>query len=137
MSKIATIYSLTDPKTQKIHYIGSTIHHLQVRLYQHSVNSKSCKTARDKWIKVLADQDLLPIIEELDVVGEAGRYEAETYWIQQFRVWGFELLNSGNTAYNIGKRRPNLRPKKVKELRTRKARKIYRPDDTLLQYLTD
>lgn len=84
------IYTLADPRTGEIRYIGKTNnlttryrHHLNKRRYTHAGN----------WIYSLSTQNLYPIIEQLDVVDREYWRETEKYWISQFKTWGFKLTN--------------------------------------------
>lgn len=86
------IYTLTDPISNEVRYIGKSVKALKYRLSQHLKDKSGVK--RSNWIQGLIKKGLVPIIDELD---SCERKEdlgnLEIYWISQFRVWGFKLLN--------------------------------------------
>lgn len=86
------IYTLSDPRTNEVRYVGKT-NNLNYRLKKHIKESKNKQTHKEKWIDSLIFKGLLPIIEILDVVNENEWCFYETYWISQFKTWGFELTN--------------------------------------------
>lgn len=79
------IYSLTDPITNQIRYIGKTVN-LEQRLYNHINHAKTMKYKRHVcyWINSLLKQGKLPImnvLEECDINWQ----EREQYWIEQHK----------------------------------------------------
>ncbi len=86
-----TIYTLTDPQTQQLRYVGKTKHSIQHRLSIH-LSEKENK-AKVEWIKELTKNGFIPIIEEIEKVSEREAKLFEKYWIQQMISWGFDLLN--------------------------------------------
>lgn len=98
------IYTLQDPITKQIRYIGKTKNTLNKRLISHifdkANNHKTC------WIKSLKLQNLLPIIDLLDEVEEENWEFWEIYYISLFKTWNFKLTNSteggaGMYKYNV------------------------------------
>ena len=86
------IYTLSDPNTNEIRYVGKS-NDLKYRLKKHINESKNKRTHKEKWINTLINEGLTPIIEILDIVNENEWSFYETYWISQFKTWGFELTN--------------------------------------------
>jgi hypothetical protein len=89
------IYTLSDPLTNEIRYVGKTYRDINIRYKEHisdANKSRKCKTHNSKWIKCLIKKETYPIIEELDVVDGNG-VQSEIYWISQMRAWGFNLNN--------------------------------------------
>lgn len=85
------IYTLSDPLTNEIRYIGQTITSLEKRLYFHISESRTkLNTYKLNWIRSLTKKGLEPKIDLLDI-GEWS--EDEIYWIAQFKSWGFRLVN--------------------------------------------
>lgn len=114
------IYTLKNPVTNDIKYIGYTGTTLIKRLASHIKNVKEAENGSRKWnkrlswIKSLSKNNLTPIIEELDSSNSIDLiYELEIYWIEQFKNWGFNLVNmtkggdGGNTT--LGKSKEELR----------------------------
>jgi len=85
------IYSLSDPFTGKIRYIGKCTNPSK-RLKEH-LKEKS-DTHKSRWIKSLIKLGQNPIIEELDVIPENEWEFWERYWISQIKAWGFSLTNA-------------------------------------------
>ncbi len=90
MEEKVFIYSLTDPITNEIRYIGKA-NDLKERLTGHYYPYGN--TYKDNWIKKLKKEGLKPIIEELDYVIKSEWKFWEKYWISQFKTWGFRLTN--------------------------------------------
>ncbi len=87
------IYTLSDPCTGEIKYIGKTINELKIRLYGHMHESKKSNTHKSNWIKSLLSKNLKPTIEILDIVNDDDWEFWEQYWIEQLKYWGINLTN--------------------------------------------
>lgn len=85
--KIGKIYTLTNPLTGQLFYVGATVSDLNKRLSQHRwhTNNETCNLLRS--LKVS------PIIELLDECDESEIGECEQFWITQLSYWGFALEN--------------------------------------------
>lgn len=92
MQNMIKIYSLTDPITFQIRYIGKTKGELEFRLNSHLKEKAKCH--RFYWIQKLLKINQKPIIELIDVVPESEWQFWEKYWISQIKTWGFNLTNS-------------------------------------------
>lgn len=88
------IYTLKDPFTHEIRYVGKTKSKLNRRLNQHcSKQNLKNKSHNVNWIKSILSRNSKPIIEELDFIKESEWEFFEQYWIEQFLQWGFNLTN--------------------------------------------
>jgi len=85
------IYTLSNPITDEIRYVGQTKHDLEQRLKGH-LKSKD-KTHRTYWIKSLIKNNLKPKIELIETVDKKNGNECEIFWIMMFKSWGFDLCN--------------------------------------------
>jgi group I intron endonuclease len=85
------IYTLTDPNTNKIRYVGKSNNPTK-RFYKHY---KYCehKTHKNNWINKLISEGKKPILEIIDIVPINEWVFWEMYWIEQMKVWGFDLVN--------------------------------------------
>jgi len=98
------IYSLSDPRTNAIRYIGKTINPKH-RKHSHNNKARDKGTYKRNWINQLQSLGLRPVFEILDVVEDDWQFW-ESYWIFQCKSWGFRLTNSTiggeglNTANN-------------------------------------
>lgn len=85
------IYTLTDPRTDAVRYIGTTGRTLECRLGDHIRQSRwGEKTHRANWIRQLLAADLLPVISMLEITEDKTR---EIYWIREYRERGIDLVN--------------------------------------------
>lgn len=97
------IYTLSDPTTKQVRYVGKTKCSIVKRFNHHIDKSKNKPTThRDNWIKSLLLKGLLPIIEII----EEDAIDYESYWINQFFCWGFNLTNmtsggEGRSSYKM------------------------------------
>lgn len=100
---IHKIYSLKDPLTGEIKYVGRTNGDLVDRLVEH-IGEVSTRTtsgtksvgSKKKWIRDLVTKNLIPIIELLDEVATHEECIArEYYWQAELKMQGCQLF--GNT----------------------------------------
>lgn len=102
--EIIYIYSLCDPITNKIRYIGQT-KNIKNRFYKHIYDAKlnGFKNKRCAWIKSLLNKNLKPILSIVDEVSIDNWMYWEKYWINEYKALGFDLVNStdgGEGSYN-------------------------------------
>lgn len=85
-----SIYTLTCDKTRKIFYVGKTTKTCDNRLINHlsSIRNESSNLG-----VYMSENRITPIIEEIENLPIPLLNKAEQYWIDQFRQWGFDLLN--------------------------------------------
>lgn len=89
---IEIVYSLSDPFTKEIRYIGKTSKSLKSRLIEHKVEKrKNCPKC--KWIQALRKKKTFPLIEAIEICDLGEGQSIEKFWIEQCRQWGFNLLN--------------------------------------------
>ena len=90
-----TIYTLKDPITKEVRYIGKTKRKLVDRMYSHTSNYKLSRerSYKNSWIISLKKQNLKPIIEVLDIVEDNNWEFWEQFYIGLFKSWGFKLTN--------------------------------------------
>jgi hypothetical protein len=88
---ICRIYTLIDPRTDEIRYVGKTTRtlgqRLKAHLYQKSTGYKC------HWVQQLLDLGLKPICNLLEITDESHWQEREIYWIARLRAEGCELTN--------------------------------------------
>lgn len=107
------IYTLHDPQTMAVRYVGKTSKTLEDRLAGHLKDK--CKCHRTNWIKSLTEK---PIIRLVETVDESEWRERETFWIKHFRdSLGCDLVN-GNDG-GVGGHNPT---KETREKIGRKTR---------------
>lgn len=75
------IYTLSDPETKEIRYVGKT-NNLKSRYNNHI--SHNIKTHCCNWIKSLKKRNLLPIMEVIEKANDDNWVEREQFWISQF-----------------------------------------------------
>lgn len=94
MNTHVIIYSLSDPNTLEVRYVGVTKKNPKLRLTEHIYESRiGTKTHKCNWIRKLLKKDSLPILEMVDYVPLEEWDFWEQHWISQFKQWGFSLTN--------------------------------------------
>jgi hypothetical protein len=101
------IYSLKDPITNKIKYVGQTKFSLIKRLNEHIRNCRYEETKNQNiylWINSLLDKNSLPIIELIEEIDIELLNNREKYWIS---FYGSDLKNmtKGGSGINFIKKR--------------------------------
>lgn len=86
------IYTLNDPRTNQIRYVGKTNQKFSYRLCAHMQDKGKCH--RVNWINELKALGLKPVIKQLEIVRGDNWQERERYWIKKFRQLGFNLTNN-------------------------------------------
>lgn len=89
------IYTLLDPRTGAIRYVGRTVQLLQNRLQQHIWKSEKEQHARAKWIQELARENLRPEIHLVAEVPVEYAVAHEKQWTRDLLNQGVDLLNDG------------------------------------------
>ncbi len=90
VGKATYIYTLTDPRTGVVRYVGKTDHPHQ-RLYQHLQHPTNDDMAA--WITGLESEGLTPVMDVIEVVVDANWTQREARHIWRFRDMGYDLLN--------------------------------------------
>ena len=103
------IYTLEHPVTGEIRYVGKT-NNISKRLSRHC--KESSNTHKANWITGIRNLGLKPVLKIVDSFEtESECYEAEIYWISQFKSWGFRLvnLNNGGIGADSGENNSNAK----------------------------
>jgi len=92
-----TIYIYTLSDKLGVRYVGQTKNPKR-RYYRHIFDGKNNggKNKRCSWIKSLLNKNEKPIMNIIDEVNKNEWVFWEQYWISQFRVWGFKLVNNSD-----------------------------------------
>lgn len=118
------IYTLSDPITKEVRYIGKT-NNLKRRLSAHVSRARktNSNSHKNNWVRKILNEGNKPLIEILEEVPTDNWEEYEIYWIEQFKNWGFRLLNTceGGEGAKTGPRKPL--PDKHKKLISKSLRK--------------
>lgn len=131
------IYTLENPITNEIRYVGKTVQKLDKRLKAHIYESIKKNNHKCNWINSMLKKGLFPNIKLIDIICEEDWEFFESYWIEQLKTWGFNLVNgtpggggykhtdetkekirkatSGKNHYLYGKKRTNEWNKKLSE----------------------
>lgn len=92
----AFIYTLSDPRTNQVRYVGKTFD-LQMRFYQHlSCARRNFKARVYFWIRALLKSGVSPVMEVIEVFPEDDTpswEQAERFWIETLRFYGCNLTN--------------------------------------------
>jgi len=99
MCKTTFIYSLSDPRTGEVRYIGKA-NNPKMRLRHHlCVRKKDCFTKTRGWIISLKNQGLVPLMEIVDEVEFSTWDFWEMHYISLYKSWGFTLTNHQKGGY--------------------------------------
>jgi hypothetical protein len=110
-TKVQTfIYTLEDPDTNEIRYVGKTVKCLKHRLTNHIYSIKKEKNHRTNWIKSIIKKGKKPIIKMIDSCSWEKSQDLETYWITKLKNKGANLVNltnggEGNLGLKLDKER--------------------------------
>jgi hypothetical protein len=102
---IPVVYTLSDPTTGAIRYVGKTSRGVEQRLKEHLLpKNLKAHTHKNMWLRQLLGAGQKPVIEIVEESTDAN--EAERFWIAQFRALGFKLTNlthggEGTTGYRF------------------------------------
>lgn len=83
------IYTLTNPLTGLVFYVGATSKSFKSRLAGHFWRAE---------VQSIRRMGQEPLIEEVEECSLSETPERETYWIAQFRAWGFVLENKNTQS---------------------------------------
>ena len=123
------IYYLKSPINGEIRYIGKTTEKdFRKRYISHMFEGRNTKykTHKSRWIRSILLQDKEVIMEEVDRISYTSNWEwLESFWISQFKTWGFNLLNmtdggEGNQNQQFSEECIQKRNNKLKGLRRTK-----------------
>lgn len=123
--KTAKIYTLSDPKTLEIRYVGKTEKTLKERLNYHIWDIKRTKNKHKiNWLNSLIKKNLKPEIRLIEEVPFNEWKFWEKYWISQFKIWGFNLLNyhEGGEGYSSEDVKKLWKNKKYREFHTNRVK---------------
>lgn len=94
-NSVGSIYTLSDPRTKEIRYIGQTIQFLERRLDDHIRIDPAFTSKLSEWVKSLLLDGVEP---EIDLVwmyeSEDELNEGEKFWIRFGKLAGLDLVNS-------------------------------------------
>lgn len=82
---LVKIYTMSDPITLEVRYIGKTKISLAKRRSQHISKARQGVTHRDCWLKSLARKGVKPLIDLIELVDESEWEERERHWISEYR----------------------------------------------------
>lgn len=107
---ITFIYTLEDPDTHEIRYVGKTVKSLNDRLTGHIYSCRREHNHRTNWIKSVLKRDKKPLIKLVDSCSWSKSQELECYWISKFKKQGANLVNmtdggEGNLGLKLSKER--------------------------------
>lgn len=86
-----TVYTLSDPSTGAVRYIGITRARLRSRLSGHLSFRDFDKSHRANWLRSLVSLGLRPSIAAIEETSDPSR---ERFWIAEYRSRGARLVNS-------------------------------------------
>lgn len=99
-----SIYTISNGVSNEI-YIGITTRELKARMYQHVYDCELySRQPFYQWLSRNKKDAKIELLEFVSVDDKSEIEILEKYWIEQFRQWGFSILNKvgliGYKAYN-------------------------------------
>lgn len=124
-----SIYTLTDPITNEVRYIGLTFNDLKQRLRSHC--SEKSKSHKSNWIQLLKSKGLKPLIKAIEenISSYEETCEKEIYYINKYRSDGHRLTNSASGGNKNKKMSLETKIKMSKSAKNRKY-KLVLSDET-------
>lgn len=120
IERLIYIYTLSDPITKEIRYVGKTVQKPTYRLSQH-ISQSRCSNKKDYchcWIKSLLNKELEPVINIIEKTYDINR---ECYWIKYYKDNNYKLTNlhEGGDKAGLGTKRTieqieNIRKGRIK-----------------------
>lgn len=104
VSNMASLYTLSDPISGAVRYVGCTTNAVEYRLRQHISKSKRGKWPVAQWIRSMRESGLLPLISEVGVFSKEEIEDEEKNLIAKLRLEGADLLNvtsGGKRAFKV------------------------------------
>lgn len=93
------IYTLSDPRTGEIRYVGKTSCKLRKRLIGHLSEARNRNmTHKNHWVLSLMKEGLEPIIEIIDEYEYDDWEWLEIMWLDLLKSWGFNMTNSAEAG---------------------------------------
>ena len=89
---VVYIYTLTDPLTNEIRYVGKTTNPKR-RFKQHLNQAKEKNLYSKRWIQGLLEQGHEPIMTIIEKINREQWRERERHWIEYYRDQGAPLTN--------------------------------------------
>jgi group I intron endonuclease len=86
------IYTLSDPRTHRVRYVGKSTDPRE-RWRQHWSRARACRNHRECWLKGLRDAGLKPVVSVIETCSEIDWKARECYWIAHYRQLFPDLLN--------------------------------------------
>lgn len=95
ITKTVKIYTLSDPRSGEIRYVGKTTNHLKYRLSAHLSEATYADTTTHKirWIRLLISQGALPEITLIEECSPENWKEREIFWVAEGKRRGWNLTN--------------------------------------------
>jgi hypothetical protein len=94
------VYTLSDPRTQQIRYVGIS-KQPETRLRQHIACTDRRHSHTSRWIKTLKEAGVRPKMDVIEETNEAEWPQREKYWIAHYKEVGCRLTNhaAGGLGY--------------------------------------
>ena len=99
MKNNISIYTLSNPYTKEVRYVGMTSKTLNERLIKHVSDKKG--TRKCMWIKSLKNKGLVPEIDLIELASKDNWIEKEVFWIGYLKFLGCRLTNMTEGGENV------------------------------------
>ncbi len=121
--KTATLYTLSDPRTGEVRYVGWTTCRPSHRLSGHlcEASRRNRTNHKDNWIRALLAEGLRPLLRMVAVCDEGEGAVAEIDLIASLKRLGYRLVNSTDGGEGTTNPPPEVRAKIATASRQRMA----------------
>ncbi len=126
MNNVIYIYSLIDPRYNKVRYIGKTVN-LKRRYEQHLYLFTGNNPRKERWIQGLKNEGLKPEMVVIEECNESNWMDSEKRWIAHYREICSDLTNiadGGEDSWNCTEAR-NWRVKEAAKRTGAEIKKCY------------
>jgi 3-oxoacyl-[acyl-carrier-protein] synthase III len=103
-NKTFYVYTLTNPKTDEIFYVGVT-QSCKWRKSTHAskITDNGKLSRKDRYVVENGITPVFEVIDEIVAYSLIKASEVEEYWIHQLRAWGFNLTNQRKSGIKYSK----------------------------------
>ena len=95
---VGYIYTISDPTTNAIRYVGQTVN-IRNRINKHLSVSKNKSNHCQCWVNKLIINNITPIFEIIDECEVEKLDFYEQFYISLIKSWGFDLTNLTSCYY--------------------------------------
>lgn len=104
MNRPHYIYTLSDPRTNRVRYVGCTVMPPEARLFGHICEANiwhAPNREKKDWILALKALGMMPVLDVVETVQGDTHRAREKFWIGFYRKCNAELFNQRHNGYKF------------------------------------